>query len=91
LSIGLAELFKDNSALTYKKILNEGFKSKDRYFSLKKKISYQQYQTLKTLPLVRLGKNKRGFIAEDKNIRLNPYKMLAFRTIGLARDSFKVG
>jgi cell division protein FtsI (penicillin-binding protein 3) len=41
--------------------------------------------------LVRLGRNKSGFITDNKSIRLNPYKMLAFRTIGLARDSFKVG
>ena len=91
LSIGLAALFKEYTAAEYKKILVSGFESKDRYYSLKKKISYQQYQLLKALPLVRLGKNKSGFIAEDRNIRLNPYKMLAFRTIGLARDSFKVG
>jgi cell division protein FtsI (penicillin-binding protein 3) len=30
-------------------------------------------------------------IANEKTIRLNPYQMLAFRTIGLARDSNKVG
>ncbi|MGL1687294.1 hypothetical protein ACSTI5_00205, partial [Vibrio parahaemolyticus] len=27
----------------------------------------------------------------EKTVRLNPYQMLAFRTIGLARDSNKVG
>ena len=38
-----------------------------------------------------MGKNKSGFVFEVKNKRLNPYGILAFRTIGLARDSFKVG
>jgi cell division protein FtsI (penicillin-binding protein 3) len=56
-----------------------------------KNVSYRDYQQLKTFPLVRFGRNKSGFITDDKSIRLNPYKMLAFRTIGLARDSFKVG
>jgi len=41
--------------------------------------------------LVRQGKYKSGFKFEQKDIRLNPYQNLAFRTIGLARDSFKVG
>ncbi len=91
LSYCLSNLFKDKSEYAYKQILNKGFKEKNRYFSLKKNISYRDYQELKTFPLVRLGRNKSGFITDNKSIRLNPYKMLAFRTIGLARDSFKVG
>lgn len=91
LSIALANLFKDASAAEYKRILIKGYKEKFRYYLLKKNISYEQYTAMKSFPLVRLGKNKSGFIADDKSIRLNPYKMLAFRTIGLDRDSFKVG
>lgn len=91
LSYNLANLFKDQTEGEYKKILSEGYKNKDRYYLLRKNISYREYQQLKTFPLVRLGKNKSGFIAMDKSKRLNPYNMLAFRTIGLARDSFKVG
>ncbi len=33
-----------------------------------------------------MGKNKSGFIAEVKNKRLNPYGLLANRTIGLSRE-----
>lgn len=91
LSYRLSELFKDRSAGEYKKVLQGGYRDQDRYFALKKNISYREYQELKTFPLVRLGKNKSGFIEDNKSIRLNPYKLLAFRTIGLARDSFKVG
>jgi cell division protein FtsI (penicillin-binding protein 3) len=91
LSYRLSELFKDRSTGEYKKLLQEGYKDEERYFPLKKNISYRDYQELKTFPLIRLGKNKSGFIEENKSIRLNPYKLLAFRTIGLARDSFKVG
>lgn len=91
LSICLSKLFKDQSALEYKRMLREGFHQKDRYFLLKRKLSFKDYQKLKTFPLVRLGKNKSGFIADTKTIRLNPYKMLAYRTIGLLRDSNKVG
>jgi cell division protein FtsI (penicillin-binding protein 3) len=91
LSIALANLIKDASAAEYKRILIRGYKEKFRYYLLKKNISYEQYTAMKSFPLVRLGKNKSGFIADDKSIRLNPYKMLVFRTIGLDRDSFKVG
>lgn len=92
LSVCLAGLFKDRTADGYKSILNKGYKSKNRYFCLKKKVNFDQYQQLKTFPLVRLGKNKSGFIAEVQNIRLNPYQLLAFRTIGLERQNAqKVG
>ena len=91
LSYRLANLFKDNTDGEYKRMLLHGYKTKDRYFLLKKNISYRQYQELKTFPLVRLGRNKSGFIASLKTIRLNPYKMFAYRTIGLDRDSSKVG
>jgi len=37
LSLCLANLFKDNSAATYKKILQEGYNSKDRNFLLRKR------------------------------------------------------
>lgn len=91
LSFCLGRLFKDRTTEEYKKLLNNGYKKKDRYFLLKRKIGFREYQELKGFPLVRQGKNKSGFIAEAKSIRLNPYQMLAFRTIGLDRDSFKVG
>lgn len=91
LSIGLANLFKDKSSEEYKRILKQGYKEENRYFSLKKSINYSQYLEMKKLPLVRLGKNKSGFITDSRSLRLNPYQMLAFRTIGLARDSNKVG
>src|SRR4051812_672275 len=91
LSICLANLFKDKSSGEYKYMLQTGYREKDRYFLLKKKLSFKQYQLLKTFPLVRLGRNKSGFIADKKIIRLNPYKTLAYRTIGLLRDSNKVG
>jgi cell division protein FtsI (penicillin-binding protein 3) len=87
LSWGLAMLFKDRSADDYRKILEKGYKNTTRYYPLKKKISYREYQKLMKLPLVREGRNKSGFIADVKNIRLNPYQMLAYRTIGLDREN----
>ena len=87
----LSGLFKDKLPGEYKKILKQQYRDQNRYYLLKKNIGYHDFQQLKTFPLVRLGRNKSGFKIENKSIRLNPYKLLAFRTIGLARDSFKVG
>lgn len=87
LSYSLAKLFGDRSASEYKKILQAGFRKKDRYFQLKKNIDFQQYKQLREFPLVRLGRNKSGFIAEVKSKRLNPFGLLANRTIGLAREN----
>jgi cell division protein FtsI (penicillin-binding protein 3) len=93
LSISLANLFKDKTKEEYKYELKQGFKKKDRYYLLKRAISYEQHHKLNNFPLVRLGKNKSGFITEESTKRLNPYNMLAFRTIGLVKkdSSFNVG
>ncbi|MFT3749671.1 MAG: penicillin-binding protein [Agriterribacter sp.] len=85
LSIGLSKLFQDQPAAAYKKQLQAGYKKKDRYYFLKKKVSFQQYQELRMLPLVKQGRNKSGFIVEDMEKRLTPFGLLANRTIGLAR------
>ncbi len=87
LSIELSGYFKDQSASLYKKQLQQGFRNKDRYFLLKKNLSFDQYKTLRTFPLINLGRNKSGFIAEVKSRRLNPFGLLANRTIGLARKN----
>jgi cell division protein FtsI (penicillin-binding protein 3) len=86
LSLRLSGLFRDHNSSYYKRILQSGYKKKDRYFLLKKNLSFQQYQLLRNFPLVRLGKNKSGFIAETNNRRLNPFGLLANRTIGLSRE-----
>jgi cell division protein FtsI (penicillin-binding protein 3) len=85
LSICLANLFKDANAASYKKLLLTQYKKRARYFALKKKISFSDYQELKDFPLVREGRNKSGFIIDVRDNRVNPYVLLANRTIGLSR------
>ena len=87
LSICLSNLFNDKTPDTYLNELKLAYKNKDRYYTLKKKISFSQYQQLRDFPLVKLGKNKSGFIINTKDKRINPYVLLANRTIGLARDN----
>ncbi|MGN6533109.1 MAG: penicillin-binding protein [Ginsengibacter sp.] len=85
LSICLASLFKDGNAAYYKNLLKTEYKKQSRYFALKKKISFSDYQELRDFPLVREGRNKSGFIIDVRDNRVNPYVLLANRTIGLSR------
>jgi cell division protein FtsI (penicillin-binding protein 3) len=90
LSICLAKLFQDKTPADYKKELQLAYTNEDRYYILKRKISFDEYQQLRDFPLVKLGKNKSGFIIEPRDKRINPYGLLASRTIGLSRlDSTK--
>ena len=85
LSISLANLFNDATAASYKKRLRLAYKSRHRYYPLKKKISFEQYKQLRNFSLVREGRNKSGFIVDVRDNRVNPYILLANRTIGLSR------
>ncbi len=85
LSLCLAALFKDKNAGAYEKELKYAYKNKERYYPLKKKITFDQYKELREFPLVRQGRNKSGFIIDPRDKRINPYVLLANRTIGLSR------
>ncbi len=87
LAISLATFFKDKGRSEYKKDLKRAYNIKDRYYLIKKGLSFEQYKEFRNFPLVRLGRNKSGIIAEVKSKRLNPFGMLAKRTIGLSRDN----
>jgi cell division protein FtsI (penicillin-binding protein 3) len=86
-SLSLANFFEDKTAKEYKKELQLAYNEKDRYYNLKKGLSFDQYKSFREFPLVRLGRNKSGVIVEVKTKRLNPFGMLARRTIGLARQN----
>ena len=86
-AIAVSQLFRDKSISTYKKELQKGYHKKSRYFLLRKGLSFEEYKKFRSFPLVRLGRNKSGVIAEERSKRLNPFGLLARRTIGLAREN----
>ena len=86
-SISLSKFFKDKTVSEYKKDLKKAYNAKDRYYLLEKGLSFEEYKEFRNFPLVRLGRNKSGVIAEVKSRRLNPFGLLAKRTIGLSRDN----
>jgi cell division protein FtsI (penicillin-binding protein 3) len=87
LSQCLAGLFKDASADDYKRQMKAAFRNGDRYWLIKKNAPYYQYQAVRNFPILVKGKNKGGFISEPRSKRVNPYGMLAYRTIGLWREN----
>lgn len=84
----LADLFKDKSAKQYIKLLRKARKSGDRYVVLKRNVPYKDLQTLKTFPIFKRGK-RGGLVTLQTNKRERPFKMLAARTIGMARTGIK--
>ncbi|HEY0751832.1 MAG TPA: penicillin-binding protein 2, partial [Chitinophagaceae bacterium] len=86
-AISLSHFFHDKTVSEYKKELKQAYNEKNRYYLLKKGLSFEEYKTFRQFPLVKLGRNKSGVIAEVKTKRLNPFGLLAKRTIGLAREN----
>jgi cell division protein FtsI (penicillin-binding protein 3) len=85
-SLAMSRFFGDKTAAAYKSELQLAYKNKDRYFLLKKKLPFEDYKIFREFPLVKLGRNKSGVIAEENSKRLMPFGLLANRTIGLSRE-----
>ncbi|MEI2739814.1 MAG: hypothetical protein V9F01_13655 [Chitinophagaceae bacterium] len=85
-AFALATYFNDKTAAQYKKELQLAFKDNERYYPLKKKLSFEQYKIFRDFPLVRQGRNKSGVIVEVNSKRETPFGLLANRTIGLSRE-----
>jgi cell division protein FtsI (penicillin-binding protein 3) len=89
-AMALSGYFGDKTTAQYKKELQVAYKDRERYYPLKKKLSFEDYKAFREFPLVKLGRNKSGVITEVQSKRLPPFGLLANRTIGLARE-FKDG
>jgi cell division protein FtsI (penicillin-binding protein 3) len=60
--------------------------SKDKFFLIRKNVSYNELQQIKTYPIFNSGnKMKSGLIIMEMSKRQYPFKMLANRTIGYNR------
>ncbi len=82
----LSYYFGDKTPRQYKKELIAAFEQSNRYFPLRKKLSFEDYKAFREFPLARLGRNKSGVIVEVNSKRLSPFGLLANRTIGLSRE-----
>ncbi len=82
LSQKFAEKFKDKPSIEYLLEFKKGIIQKNRYFLLKRKLSFLDIKEIKTWPLYNKGRFKSGLIIEEDNYRVMPLKNLLARTIG---------
>jgi len=82
LAKSLSSLFKDRHWSTYKRELVRAQERGNRYFLVKRNVSYTQLQQVKQFPIYNLGRYKGGVIYVQQNKRVRPYGMLAARTVG---------
>jgi cell division protein FtsI (penicillin-binding protein 3) len=87
LSNGIYAVLGTKSPSTYKRELLQAYRDSNHYYELQKKVPYDKYLALRSLPIFRLGKRRGGFIADVETKRINPYGILAYRTIGLWRKN----
>lgn len=86
LALCLSRLFGDRSKAEYKRELLQARKNKNRYYLLKRNVTYPQLKELRTFPIFNLGRFRGGLIVIEKTRREQPYKNLASRTIGWDRE-----
>lgn len=86
LSWHLAKLFPEKNQLQWKTALREKRADSARYYSIQKRMRYDELQQLKRFPIFREGQFKGGLIVLPENERVNPYGQLARRTIGRYRN-----
>ncbi len=91
LSMYLSRLFRDRSQGEYRRVIAQARRDQERYFLIKRNVSYNQLVELRQFPIFRLGRFKGGLLVVERNRREAPFKSLASRTIGYEREGVYVG
>jgi len=84
----------ERSAAGWKSAITEARRKGDRYFLIKRKVSYATLKQLKALPIFREGQYKGGMVTQVENSRIRPNSEMAARTIGylnLGNEGNEVG
>ncbi len=85
----LSDLFGDRTKLEYLKELKQARESGNRYFLVKRKITYEELNKVRHFPIFKLGRYAGGLIVEEFSRREMPFDMLASRTIGYHSEEAK--
>lgn len=91
LSDSLYRTFGAKSKYYYSDLLNSARKRKKRYVRLKRNLTFDQYQKIKSFPILNRGRFKGGLIIEETMKREHPLGKVAERTIGYEKDMLSVG
>ncbi len=85
---GLSRYLGVKSPAAWKADLTKARQRGERYYTVKKHVSYETLKHLKELPVFRYGKFRGGFVYQPENRRIMPNGLLARRTIGyITEDS----
>lgn len=87
LANNLANYFQDKTPEEYLEYLNDARASGERYLLIQRRVNYNGLKELKTWPIFNRGKYGGGLIYHQQNRRVNPFSLLARRTVGYARDN----
>lgn len=87
LSLCVSHLFLDKSPEQYKEDFVRAYNEGNKYYLIGRKLKYYQYEELRSFPIFKKGKGHGGFIVDSRETRVTPYNILAYRTIGVFRDS----
>ncbi len=79
---GLSKYVGGNTPEGWKNALSNARKRGDRYYLIKRHVSYETLKHLKELPIFRYGKFRGGILYQPENRRIMPNGLLARRTIG---------
>ena len=92
LSVLLGRLFEDKTTEEYEQFLRGSKKAKkNKYILLRNKVTHNELNALNKMPILKLGQNKGGLIAEQRPNREKPFGLLAQRTVGVLRNVNPVG
>jgi len=83
---GLSQHVGVNSPEGWRTALTNARNRGDRYYLVKRHVSYETLSHLKKLPIFRHGKFRGGFVYQPENMRIMPNGLLAKRTIGYITD-----
>jgi cell division protein FtsI (penicillin-binding protein 3) len=90
LSYLLSNLFRDKSAEQYKRELLSAQYRQERYYLVKKNVSYPQLKRLRKFPVFNAGSYKGGLIVKMEYKRVKPFGEMAARSIGYVFSSGKI-
>jgi cell division protein FtsI (penicillin-binding protein 3) len=87
LAQSLSELFGNKSKYQYKKGISDARKNGNRYYLIKRKVSYEDLKELRTFPIFDRGRFRGGLIVNQHTRREMPFEELAKRTIGYQKKA----
>ena len=85
----LSKIFQEKPQTEYSRELKSARRNGERYHLIKRNVKYTDLKEIKNFPIFRRGKYKGGLIYTQQNKRVNPFNILAARTIGYEREGVK--